>query len=215
MFPIPSGRKLSFIEIGKYWSRDKSSFASSEELRIRRRLRRLGPFSATNSPRHHALLSVGGLRRRTRPLGLRTIRASATCPWTDVLSPDEGQARWRAASRSCRRGQALWRCEPAIAGKRGRRGSGATSKRANCLLRIMAGSWEFVGMKSQQKIPEGLDAPSTSTMLRWGGYEHNGSWRARKHDPLGCNAVCLGVSFGMCTGQCGAEAHALQTLGPK
>ena len=34
MFPIPSGRKLSFIEIGKYWSRDKSSFASSEELRI-------------------------------------------------------------------------------------------------------------------------------------------------------------------------------------
>ena len=34
MFPIPSGRTLSFIEIGKYWSRDKSSFASSEELRI-------------------------------------------------------------------------------------------------------------------------------------------------------------------------------------
>jgi hypothetical protein len=34
MFPIPSGRNLSFIEIGKYWSRDKSSYASSEELRI-------------------------------------------------------------------------------------------------------------------------------------------------------------------------------------
>ena len=34
MFPIPSGRKLSFIEIGKYWSRNKSSNASSEELRI-------------------------------------------------------------------------------------------------------------------------------------------------------------------------------------
>jgi hypothetical protein len=34
MFPIPSGRNLSFIEIGKYWSRDGSSFASSEELRI-------------------------------------------------------------------------------------------------------------------------------------------------------------------------------------
>ena len=35
----------------------------------------------------------GGLRRRTCPLGLWTIRASATCPWTDVLSPNEGQAR--------------------------------------------------------------------------------------------------------------------------
>jgi hypothetical protein len=34
MFPIPSGRKLSFIDIGKYWSRDGSSFASSEGLRI-------------------------------------------------------------------------------------------------------------------------------------------------------------------------------------
>lgn len=34
MFPIPSGRTLSFIEIGKYWSRDRSSFASSEELQI-------------------------------------------------------------------------------------------------------------------------------------------------------------------------------------
>ena len=34
MFPIPSGRKLSFLEIGNYWSRDGSSFASSEELRI-------------------------------------------------------------------------------------------------------------------------------------------------------------------------------------
>jgi hypothetical protein len=34
MFPIPSGRKLSFIDTGKYSSRDRSSFASSEELRI-------------------------------------------------------------------------------------------------------------------------------------------------------------------------------------
>jgi hypothetical protein len=34
MFPIPSGRKLSFIEIGKYWSREIKPSASSQELRI-------------------------------------------------------------------------------------------------------------------------------------------------------------------------------------
>jgi hypothetical protein len=34
MFPIPFGRKLSFIEIGKYWSREIRPSASSQELRI-------------------------------------------------------------------------------------------------------------------------------------------------------------------------------------
>ena len=34
MFPIPSGRKLSFFEICKYWSREIKPSASSQELRI-------------------------------------------------------------------------------------------------------------------------------------------------------------------------------------
>lgn len=33
MFPIPSGRKLSFVEIAKYWSREISPSASPQELR--------------------------------------------------------------------------------------------------------------------------------------------------------------------------------------
>ena len=33
MFPIPSGRKLSFVEIAKYWSREISPSASPRELR--------------------------------------------------------------------------------------------------------------------------------------------------------------------------------------
>jgi len=40
----------------------------------------------------HAWWHGSGLRRCTGSLGLRTIRAHATCPWTNVLSPHEGQA---------------------------------------------------------------------------------------------------------------------------
>src|SRR5262245_3306674 len=42
----------------------------------------------------HAWWHGSCLRRCTSSLGLRTIRANTTCPWTHVLSPHEGQARW-------------------------------------------------------------------------------------------------------------------------
>jgi len=47
----------------------------------------------------HARRHGGGLRRRTRSTGFRTIRASAACPWADVLGADPSQAGRCAASR--------------------------------------------------------------------------------------------------------------------
>jgi hypothetical protein len=63
----------------------------------------------------HARGDGGGLRRRSRPLGLRTIRAAPACPWTDVLSSEPSQACRRAACCGRRRGRNLWHPRCAIA----------------------------------------------------------------------------------------------------